>query len=236
MATFRSFISFPCLRESGPLIYSQKYKYAFNFFDLGIPPSLTLTSSLLIKQYLHLQSPTSSTLFNMHFLNTVVSVVAFCTVASATLDPATSNTKGYYPKSPALQSHQSLQSYPSRRVRLQHPCRRQTNLRRLPTRSQIRQKPRCSLRNLFRLHLYCTHQGPIDCRRRLLDFSTGATRVLPRVLERLALRVLLMELVGVRTQTASSFMEERTASRWMDEWGFFLYILYITPSPEHSIT
>ncbi|KAB8295757.1 hypothetical protein EYC80_008582 [Monilinia laxa] len=40
----------------------------------------------------------------MHFLNTIVSVVAFCTVASATLDPATSNTKGYYPKSPGCKA------------------------------------------------------------------------------------------------------------------------------------
>ncbi|KAF7937196.1 uncharacterized protein EAE98_001510 [Botrytis deweyae] len=37
----------------------------------------------------------------MRFFTSILSIAAFSTLATATLDPATSNTKGYYPKSPA---------------------------------------------------------------------------------------------------------------------------------------
>nr|WBU91836.1 putative small secreted protein [Scleromitrula shiraiana] len=37
----------------------------------------------------------------MRFFSTILSIAAFSAVATATLDPATSNTKGYYPKSPS---------------------------------------------------------------------------------------------------------------------------------------
>ncbi|KAF7881137.1 uncharacterized protein EAF02_007028 [Botrytis sinoallii] len=49
----------------------------------------------------------------MRFFTSILSIAAFSTLATATLDPATSNTKGYDPKSPALHSH------PSRRMRIQ---------------------------------------------------------------------------------------------------------------------
>ncbi|KAM3070378.1 hypothetical protein ACMFMG_010205 [Clarireedia jacksonii] len=37
----------------------------------------------------------------MRFFSTVFSIAAFSAIATATLDPATSNTKGKYPKSPS---------------------------------------------------------------------------------------------------------------------------------------
>ncbi|ESZ91276.1 small secreted protein [Sclerotinia borealis F-4128] len=37
----------------------------------------------------------------MHFLTTIIRIAAFSSLATATLDPATSNTKGYYPKNPS---------------------------------------------------------------------------------------------------------------------------------------
>ncbi|KAF5873448.1 putative small secreted protein [Botrytis fragariae] len=37
----------------------------------------------------------------MRFFTSILSIAAFSTLATATLDPATSNTKGYYPSSPA---------------------------------------------------------------------------------------------------------------------------------------
>ncbi|KAF7901667.1 uncharacterized protein EAF01_006966 [Botrytis porri] len=36
----------------------------------------------------------------MHFFTSIFSIAALSTLATATLDPATSNTKGFYPKSP----------------------------------------------------------------------------------------------------------------------------------------
>ncbi|CAD6447578.1 db415c89-9d26-4dfb-a910-8b1d1e1d032d [Sclerotinia trifoliorum] len=40
----------------------------------------------------------------MQLLQTIISIAAFSTLASATLKPATSNTKGFYPKSPACKA------------------------------------------------------------------------------------------------------------------------------------
>lgn len=37
----------------------------------------------------------------MQLLNTLLSIAALSTLATATLKPASSNTKGFYPKSPA---------------------------------------------------------------------------------------------------------------------------------------
>ncbi|TEY80421.1 hypothetical protein BOTCAL_0038g00190 [Botryotinia calthae] len=40
----------------------------------------------------------------MRFFTSIVSIAAFSTLATATLDPADSNTKGFYPKSPACKA------------------------------------------------------------------------------------------------------------------------------------
>lgn len=150
-------------------IMHQRYKYQSSPSILLNPFTRTTLKSL----YFALKIKAK-----MHFTN-ILALLAAPIIVAATLDPATSNTKGYKPKSlncsgtytypippnsppihpiltPSLplRSIKSLNSNPSRRMLAQHPRLRNPNLRRLRNRPPIRLVQRRSLRNLQRVHLH----------------------------------------------------------------------------------